>query len=241
MSAKKRLGPKSPAAFIFPERKAKETPEEYWTRVIRENLEKGTPSVLMAEILGRIIGNKEQREGVDELTGLKTKGPFWRDLEESLGLVRRFSRGDFTGKISLILLDLDDFKRENDRHGYLWGDAILKKVASILKNKRRASDIAVRWGGEEFCLILVGCPVRMAARIAEKLRRSIEKIGITASFGVAESKAAQEKPEDFFKRANVACAIAKGRIKYPSVKGLPKNRVVRWQPAMPKSLERKHD
>lgn len=237
MDEESRLGTSN--EIIFPERKSDEPPNEYWGRTILVNLERGVPYEEVAKKFGEILGEKEKREGIDELTELKTKRVLFDDLKEVLGHISRQAKEGNLEKASIILLDLDDFKKQNDTRGYLWGDQILKKVAEVLRTERRAEDIVARYGGEEFCLILGACSSEEATKIAEQLRKSIETIGITASFGVAESSRT-ETPEDFFHKANVACAIAKGSISHPNVTGAAKNRVVLWQPDMPVKLENKN-
>src|SRR5450759_4640289 len=90
--------------------------------------------------------------------------------------------------------DLDHFKAVNDRYGHLAGDEVLRVFGASLSNNARASDIACRYGGEEFLLILPGMTAEGAMQRAEQLRRAVEaatvsvgasRISVTASFGVA--------------------------------------------------------
>ncbi len=100
---------------------------------------------------------------------------------------------DIIHVFSVILLDLDDFKRVNDTLGHLIGDEVLVKLAKILKTNIRDSDTVGRWGGEEFLVILPKADENEAAIVADKLRKTIEEadfgIGstITASMGVGSS------------------------------------------------------
>lgn len=238
MDETRNKSPESSSEFIFPPRKDEETPQDYWTRVMKENLDRGVSHQVVAGKFGTIMGNKEEREGTDDLTGLKTKKIFWKDLEETLGHLRRQNYEGTPQRASLVLIDLDGFKKENDTKGYLWGDNILKRVAAVLQKDRRTEDIAFRYGGEEFCLVLAGCSLKEATEISEELRGAIVKLGITASFGVVESIDGQESPEELFNKANVACALAKGNLKHPTVTGTPKNRVVLWQTDMPPKLRK---
>jgi diguanylate cyclase (GGDEF)-like protein len=95
--------------------------------------------------------------------------------------------------ISLVLFDIDHFKKINDVHGHDVGDRVLKKVVERVKMRLRASDYIVRWGGEEFALILPGADVSQAAKVAENLRKGIEgepfdSVGtVTCSFGVCRA------------------------------------------------------
>jgi diguanylate cyclase (GGDEF)-like protein len=125
----------------------------------------------------------------DALTGLHNR----RYLEEALGrdLILAERHGH---PVSVIMADIDHFKKVNDRYGHLAGDEILRGFAAILKRNARASDIYCRYGGEEFLLVFPQMPVEKAAARAEQLRRTIAAaplrygaiaIPITASFGVA--------------------------------------------------------
>jgi len=125
----------------------------------------------------------------DALTGLYNR----RYLEESLAreLVLAERKGH---PVSVIMADLDHFKKVNDQYGHLAGDEVLRAFGAILKRNARASDIYCRYGGEEFLLVLPQMPAEKAAERAEQLRRSLAAapihygatpIAITASFGVA--------------------------------------------------------
>lgn len=93
--------------------------------------------------------------------------------------------------ISIVMIDLDFFKKINDKYGHEAGDIVLKYAANTLKSSVRSSDYVIRWGGEEFIVILPGCDMKKALEIAEKIRVNIESgentiCPVTASIGVAE-------------------------------------------------------
>ena len=93
--------------------------------------------------------------------------------------------------LTVIMIDLDYFKKINDKYGHEAGDIVLKHTASVLVKSVRSSDFVIRWGGEEFIVILVGCDVNKAVSIAEKIRENVENsensvCPVTASIGVAE-------------------------------------------------------
>jgi len=94
--------------------------------------------------------------------------------------------------LCLIMIDIDNFKKINDTFGHAVGDQILKSSSQLLKNKARNTDSVIRWGGEEFLIIVSDSRLKDAMEFAERIRRSIEQhthseVGrITASFGVAE-------------------------------------------------------
>ncbi|MGK7294910.1 MAG: sensor domain-containing diguanylate cyclase [Candidatus Wenzhouxiangella sp. M2_3B_020] len=129
-----------------------------------------------------------------------------RRLAEIDGLTRLFARdagesalGDEVARareentpLSLILLDIDHFKRINDEHGHAVGDHVLERVASVVDARIRGQDLAVRWGGEEFVVVLRDTGLEGAERVAEALREMIAStsfqhgIEATISAGVAE-------------------------------------------------------
>jgi len=126
----------------------------------------------------------------DELTGLST----YRVLRERLAFEIERSKRSSEG-FAVLFLDLDRFKQVNDQFGHEAGNDILKAVAEEIKNAVRASDVAARYGGDEFVVILTRTDLDGAARVAEALRAGIEGIGrrlgypaglITVSVGVAE-------------------------------------------------------
>ncbi|WP_157673909.1 sensor domain-containing diguanylate cyclase [Cognaticolwellia beringensis] len=119
---------------------------------------------------------------------------------------------------SLILLDIDFFKKINDDYGHAAGDEVLKGIAFTLKQKIRKSDVLARWGGEEFIIFLPSTNKAAAIKLANVMRKKIEKmlilhdgnsLKITASFGVAESNERSNKLEDLIKLADIALYKAK--------------------------------
>jgi diguanylate cyclase (GGDEF)-like protein len=136
----------------------------------------------------------------DSLTGLANR----RSLEETLrSELARAAR--FGGSVCVVFADLDNFKRVNDRHGHPAGDEVLKEFAVTLRRTVRESDVAARWGGEEFALVLTGTDAAGGARLAERARVEIEsrpipmpegeELTVTASFGVASYPECEEFDE----------------------------------------------
>jgi two-component system, cell cycle response regulator len=104
----------------------------------------------------------------DPLTGLFNR----RYLEEALAReLRRAEHGNLP--LSLLMMDLDHFKEFNDRHGHAAGDAVLKTLGMLLDQQTRREDVACRFGGEEFVLILPGASSEVAARRSEQIRQAI--------------------------------------------------------------------
>lgn len=122
----------------------------------------------------------------DALTGLGNR----RAGEEAL--VREVSRAQRArSPLSLLLIDVDHFKRVNDVHGHATGDRVLRAVAATLAAASRASDLAFRWGGEEFLVLLADTPLRGAVECAERIRLHVaalesDGVRVTVSAGAAE-------------------------------------------------------
>jgi diguanylate cyclase (GGDEF)-like protein/PAS domain S-box-containing protein len=116
--------------------------------------------------------------------------------------------------LCLIMLDIDNFKNINDTYGHAGGDEILKSSSQLLKSKARSTDSVVRWGGEEFLILVPDANLNAAVEFAERIRNSIaqhqhQALGfITASFGVAELQAG-ESTASLLNRADKALYKAK--------------------------------
>jgi diguanylate cyclase (GGDEF)-like protein len=134
----------------------------------------------------RLFQQMQQQALTDGLTGCFNRRFFEIQLERDLHLATRMRQ-----PVSLILLDIDHFKRVNDSHGHDAGDAALRLLAGALREEVRGVDTAARYGGEEFAIILPQAGPEGALVVAERLRSRIEKtvvpgVGcITASIGVA--------------------------------------------------------
>jgi diguanylate cyclase (GGDEF)-like protein len=132
----------------------------------------------------------EQQALVDGLTGLANRRLCTAALEKELARAQRFEE-----PLALVLADLDNFKRINDRWGHPTGDEVLKTFSRTLRDNVREIDLAGRWGGEEFALLLPGTDLAGGRELAERVRRTLaaqeltapdgETFCVTASFGVA--------------------------------------------------------
>jgi diguanylate cyclase (GGDEF)-like protein len=138
------------------------------------------------EGLGRNLAELDGLAHRDPLTGIGNRR--WL-VREALALRAEMQ----AAPSSLVLLDLDHFKLVNDRHGHLTGDSVLAELAPVLTSVLGRRAVLARFGGEEFCIVLPGVPLKAAAAIAERLRDRIARHRfaglpageITASFGVA--------------------------------------------------------
>ena len=134
----------------------------------------------------RLYEKQQQLALTDSLTGCVNRRSFEMQLERDLRLATRMRQ-----PVSLIMLDIDHFKRVNDTHGHDAGDAALRFLADVLRDELRGVDTAARYGGEEFAVILPQANLDGALIVAERLRARLENtdipgIGcITASFGIA--------------------------------------------------------
>jgi diguanylate cyclase (GGDEF)-like protein len=137
----------------------------------------------------RLHGMVERQALVDGLTGLANR----RAAAEALH-AEAARAGRLETPLSVVLADLDGFKDVNDAHGHAVGDAVLRTFAEVLRETLRDSDVAGRWGGEEFLLLLPGADEDGAAQLAERVRIGLAArnvpglpgLRVTASFGVAE-------------------------------------------------------
>ncbi len=143
--------------------------------------------VSIGQDVSKLIGESESYKDKayhDELTGLYNRLKLDEVLTRKISMLRRYSN-----PFSIIFIDIDHFKSINDHFGHTTGDEVLKNFSRILLTMLRRDDLLVRWGGEEF-LLLVDTALDEAYLLAEKLRKNIaeavicEKERITASFGV---------------------------------------------------------
>lgn len=153
----------------------------------------------------------------DSLTGLFNRRHFHNLLTHELARANRYKRA-----LSLIMFDLDHFKESNDQLGHLEGDNILRLVAKTAKNTLRKADVAFRFGGDEFVILLPETDLASAATVSEKFRETfnaecpyrvameIEPADepITLSIGVAQADL-KEEADSFIKRADLAMYEAK--------------------------------
>ena len=143
---------------------------------------------------------------VDGLTQVFNRRYFEDAIERELSRSRRYTR-----PLSLVLLDIDHFKKINDTYGHLAGDAVLKELALTVRARTRREDVFARFGGEEFALLLPEVDQKGAMLLAEKARKLVEKhsfmfdgehIVVTMSAGVATMVKKTENPNELIRRAD---------------------------------------
>lgn len=138
----------------------------------------------------RLADRLRELSTLDGLTGLLNHRAILQKLQEEVDRVARFG-----GEMTVVLLDLDDFKQVNDRWGHLMGDEVLRTVAERLAERLRKVDSLGRYGGEEFLVLLPDAGLATGRMVAERLRTALtdepivydgNTIRVTASFGIAE-------------------------------------------------------
>ncbi|RYG81829.1 MAG: diguanylate cyclase, partial [Alphaproteobacteria bacterium] len=150
----------------------------------------------------------------DELTGLYNRRYFDRHLSLMLDKAREQDRD-----MAVMLIDMDFFKSVNDNHGHDIGDAVLKEFAVRLRRNIRGVDLACRFGGEEFVVLMPDTDYQQAQQVAERVRTAVaerpfdtaarQSLSVTVSVGVALNESAADTPEMILKRADVALYRAK--------------------------------
>jgi diguanylate cyclase (GGDEF)-like protein len=159
----------------------------------------------------RLHGMVERQALVDGLTGLANRRAASDALHAEAARAQRLET-----PLSVVLADLDGFKEVNDEHGHAVGDAVLRAFAEVLRDTLRESDVAGRWGGEEFLLLLPGTDEDGAAQLAERVRSglaarripAVPELRVTGSFGVAEY-AGETNTEQLVAAADAALYRAK--------------------------------
>lgn len=164
--------------------------------------------------LAQALHDLREQASTDPLTGLSNRRHLWEFLLREWIRSRRRE-----GSLAVIMMDLDYFKRVNDEFGHEAGDVVLTEIATLLKAQIRGSDIACRFGGEEFALVLPDATLEAVQRRAEDIRAAVRRIdlkyrgeplgGITASFGIALAPDHAADPESLLRASDQALYEAK--------------------------------
>ena len=158
---------------------------------------------------------------IDRLTGLNNRG-YWEEcLESEFQRCKRNSR-----PASLLMLDIDHFKRFNDTHGHQAGDEVLREFANVLQRLRRSTDVVGRYGGEEFAVILPETTPALAMIMAERVRQHVEalevawgkqRLSVTVSVGISGFHQEMESHQQWIQHADEALYQAKAQGRNRSV------------------------
>lgn len=173
---------------------------------------------LFSQLVGASIGNvklfeKTQRQATtDGLTGLVNHKTFYEMLEKELWRSRRYG-----GRISLVMIDVDNLKKINDTYGHRTGDKALRQISTKIKQCIRQIDTAARYGGDEFAVILPNTALADALVVAERMVEAVgsstvhhdsEEIPLSISVGLGQYDS-NTKPEDITSRSDQALYVAK--------------------------------
>lgn len=162
-----------------------------------------------------ILYEREREKAIrDGLTGAYNHRFFQEIMENKLAEARRNEN-----PLSLLMLDIDNFKEINDKYGHQTGDIVLKRIGEIIGGRIRSSDVFARYGGEEFAIILPNTPAEKAVKLGEVLRKVVETatfkaegdevFKVTISIGIAESLVHSDKKEGIISAADRALYLAK--------------------------------
>lgn len=174
--------------------------------VIFKFLERGNIEALTAQALF-------EKANRDALTGIYSKGAL---LERGPEAIKRSEV--LSEPLSVMVFDIDHFKKINDTHGHPCGDYVLKDLCKAVNKLIRSNDFFARYGGEEFVLILSGTPNKIAGEIAERVRLTIQthefnfegkKIPVTVSVGITSKQGADSDWSTIFDRADKALFVSK--------------------------------
>lgn len=147
----------------------------------------------------------------DSLTGLYNRRKFEGELDRCINLSYRYKRD-----LSLLMFDIDYFKKINDGYGHIIGDGVLSELANFIKSFLRTPDVFARYGGEEFMVIMPETNINNAVNVAERLRENVEDHkfkninSLTISIGVSEFKE-NDGSESFLERVDKALYMAKNK------------------------------
>jgi two-component system cell cycle response regulator len=195
------------ALALAPSRRGASNEDRELTQIVGAEL--GMPLRMVA-----LVAEARRLAATDALTGLMNRRAFLDSIQRPRGEKEAFPW-------SILLLDVDHFKKVNDTHGHDAGDVVLQGVARVLARLARKSDLVARWGGEEFVVALVRTAEAGARIAAERVRRAIAEarftlpsgtpLQATASVGIASALSAEWTLDELLSRADKAMYNAKNR------------------------------
>ncbi len=170
---------------------------------------------VLSNLAGLVVRELELRKAAnsDSLTGASNRGQFMRFGESEWSRAARFDH-----PLTVMLLDIDHFKKINDTYGHEAGDDALRAISAACRKSLRRQDLWARLGGEEFAVMLIETEAGEARLMAERLRKAVSKLqikskgqtfGMTTSIGIAQANVAGETLEDALRRADEALYRAK--------------------------------
>ena len=182
---------------------------------VRPTLEVLASHLAVSLANARMVAKLEQMATTDGLTGLLNKRAMLEAGSQKIAAAARFAR-----KLSLMVVDIDFFKKVNDTYGHDVGDVVIKGLGEILRRQKRATDLVARFGGEEFVIVCEQTDERGALLLAERIREELQKttfhaaqgatLSVTCSIGVATFAAAEPTTWDaLFKSADDALYVSK--------------------------------
>ena len=173
----------------------------------------------------RLFREVERLSLTDPLTGLRNRRGFTDDARRNIDIAVRHKH-----PLSVLMLDIDHFKRVNDTYGHATGDKVLAGIALVCRKLMRTTDLLARFGGEEFCFLFPETTAENALSLAERLRTAIsaarfeaeaQSFSVTVSIGISECMGAKDSMETLLARSDEALYQAKNT---------GRNRVVIWSP-----------
>ncbi len=192
--------------------------------------------------MAALVQESQRRAATDSLTGLQNRRAFSEAMEREIARTDRYGHA-----LSLVLFDIDHFKKINDQFGHNAGDRVLTAIGALLRTGQlRQTDIGARWGGEEFIVAYLSTPTDGAQIAAERLREAVSllvvadehgvRIPVTASFGIASSDGS-EPLSALVHRADVAMyrskAAGRNRVTVAEAPGLRKSRPAQTRRSFP--------
>ena len=218
--------PGAVAQFIFDKKHCDEDVESINEKVFKaESYIKNSLSVIETK---QLMHTLRESSLVDGLTGLYNRR-FLQDHSNQIiaGVLRRKKQ------ISLLMCDMDFFKQVNDEHGHDVGDSVLKDTSRVLRESVRESDVVIRFGGEEFLILLIDTEPGYGFEVAEKIRENIEKVKFQGSKGAVIKKTISMGISEFPKDTKGFWqAIKFADVALYSAKDTGRNKCVRFEPNM---------